>query len=353
MKKWKVAIIGVGGIAQSHIAGYRSCENVELYAFCDINEARLRQQGEQHGITRLYTDVHEMLQALPELDAVSVCTWNAAHAPCTIAALNAGKHVLCEKPMALNAAEAETMLQAAKANDRLLMIGFVRRFGNDCDITRSFIEGGQLGELYYAKASYLRRNGCPGGWFGDKARSGGGPLIDLGVHVIDLVRYLAGNPQPVSVYGSTFHKIGKRAGLKEAAAYLSTGAGADDLFDVEDLAVATIRFDSGLVLQVDASFCLNLKQDVGRIELFGTRAGASLDPELEIYNDTNGYLTDLSFAASTALNFNGLFEREIQHFVSCFGEGLPCRAPAEDGLTLMRILDAVYRSAETGHEVVL
>lgn len=353
MKKLKVAIIGVGGIAQCHIAGYRACENVELYAFCDINEERLQQQGQKHNITRLYTDVHTMLAELPELDAVSVCTWNAAHAPCTIAALNAGKHVLCEKPMALNATEAQQMLDAAKKNDRLLMIGFVRRFGNDCEVAKDFIDNGDLGDLYYAKASYLRRNGCPGGWFGDKSRSGGGPLIDLGVHVIDLVRFLAGNPEPISVYGSTFHKIGNRSGLKDKVGYQSTGAGKQDIFDVEDLAVATIRFDSGLVLQIDASFCLNLKKDVGSIELFGTKAGASLNPELEIFNDTNGHLTNLSFSNSTALDFNGLFEREIAHYVSCITDGTPCRAPGKDGLTLMRILDAVYASANTGHEVTL
>ena len=162
-----------------------------------------------------------MLAELPEIDAVSVCTWNAAHAECTIAALNAGKHVLCEKPMAMNAAEAQAMLDAAKRNDRLLMIGFVRRFGNDCAIAKDLIEHDRMGDIYYAKATYLRRNGCPGGWFGDKARSGGGPLIDLGVHVIDLTRYLMGKPKPVSVYGATFHKLGDRRSIKSERGYVS------------------------------------------------------------------------------------------------------------------------------------
>ena len=198
-KKIKVGVIGVGSIAEMHIAGYKADPRVELAAFCDINEERLKEKGERHGVTRLYTDVKDMV-AKEELDAVSVCTWNAAHAPCTIAALEAGLHVLCEKPMAMNVAEAEAMRDAAKRSGKLLMIGFVRRFGNDCAVVQDFINEGYFGDLYYAKATYLRRNGCPGGWFGDKSRSGGGPLIDLGVHVIDLVRYLMGNPKPVSVY---------------------------------------------------------------------------------------------------------------------------------------------------------
>ena len=211
MKKLKIAVIGVGNISRNHIDGYLSHPNVELYALCDINEETLKKKGEKYGITRLYTSEEEMLAQCPEIDAVSVCTWNNGHAPATIMALNAGKHVLCEKPMALNAKEAQEMINAAKKNGKKLMVGFVRRFGNDAAITRDFIDAGDLGELYYAKATYLRRNGCPGGWFSDKARSGGGPLIDLGVHVIDLVRYLMNGPKPVSAYGATFSGFGKRS----------------------------------------------------------------------------------------------------------------------------------------------
>ena len=212
MKKIKVAVVGTGGISNQHINAYLKNDNVELYALCDINEEVLRRAGEKYKIDRLFTDEAEMLKSLPEIDAVSVCTWNSAHAPCTIMALRAGKDVLCEKPMALNAKEAQEMLDTAKACGRKLMIGFVRRFGNDTAVMQDFINDGVLGEIYYAKANYLRRNGNPGGWFGDKKRSGGGPLIDLGVHVIDLTRYLMGNPKPVSVYGATFKKLGNRSG---------------------------------------------------------------------------------------------------------------------------------------------
>ena len=352
MAKIKVGVIGVGGISQLHIQGYLQNPNVELYAFADINPAQLQKRGKEYNITRLYEDYHELL-ALPEIDAVSVCTWNSMHAPITIDALNAGKHVLCEKPMAINADLAQQMQDAAERNGKLLQIGFVRRYGNDAEIMKDFIKNDCMGELYYAKATYLRRAGSPGGWFGDKSRSGGGPLIDLGVHVIDLTRYLMGNPKPVSVYGATFKKLGDRREIKGRGGYASTGKSANDIFDVEDAVTALIRYDGGQVVSLEASFSLNIPKDKGEIELFGTKAGAKFDPELHIYSDMNGYMVNSEFVTDTALSFDGLFNREIDHFVDCVINGTPCIAPAEDGVTLMKILDAIYRSAETGHEVII
>ncbi len=354
-KKLKVAVIGVGGISRVHIKGYLANPRVELYAFCDINEKTLKKRGEQFGVERLYTDCETMLKELPEIEAVSVCTWNSAHAPCTIAALNAGCHVLCEKPMATNAEEARKMAEAAEKAGKLLMIGFVRRHGNDCRIVKDFIDSGFMGDIYYGKVTYLRRNGAPGGWFGDKSRSAGGPLIDLGVHVIDLSRYLMGNPKPVAVYGATFHKLGDRKYIKSTGTKVHTSdeASKNDIFDVEDLATAMIRYDNGAVISVEASFSLNIEKDIGNIELFGTKAGCKLDPEVKFYTDQNGYLTNIDMAGKTALSFDGLFEGEINHYVDCILDGVPCKAPAEDGITLMEILDAIYKSAETGHEVIL
>ena len=348
----KVGVIGTGGISGVHLGGYSRNPNVEIYALCDINEKNLAKRAEEYKVSRTFTDYREML-ALKELDAVSVCTWNSAHAECAIAALRAGKHVLCEKPMALNTAQAQEMEKAAKENGKLLMIGFVRRFGNDCAALKDFIDSGSFGEIYYAKAQYLRRKGCPGGWFGDKSRSGGGPLIDLGVHVIDLCRYLMGGPQPVSVYGATFSKLGDRRHIKDARGYSSTVVSKDDIFDVEDMATALIRFDNGAVLSVEASFSLNIEKDVGNIELFGTKAGCKLDPELTIFTDMNDYLANVKLSQSTALSFDGLFDNEINHFVECIETGKPCRNPAQDGVTLMKILDGIYESARTGHEVLL
>ena len=353
MSKIKVGIVGVGGISELHIQAYKKNPSVELYAFCDIDNNRLKEMGQRHNITRLFTDINEMLSSVPELDAVSVCTWNSAHACCTIAALNAGKHVICEKPMAMSAEQAEDMLKAAEKSGKLLMIGFVRRFGNDCSILRDFINKDYFGNLYYAKATYLRRCGNPGGWFGDKTRSGGGPFIDLGVHVIDLIRFLMGNPRAVSVYGATFKKLGNRNNIKGNTSYTSTGKTSQDICDVEDLATAMIRFDNQAVLSVETSFSLNIKKDEGKIELFGTKAGAKIDPELELYTEVNDYLANVSLAAATALDFNCLFDNEINHFVDCVVNKTPCLSPAADGVEIMRILDAVYRSARSGHEVII
>jgi predicted dehydrogenase len=350
--KIKIGVIGTGSISNEHIQAYLKNPDVELYAFCDINEERVKTMAEKYGVTRTFTDLNEMLK-LKEIDAVSVCVWNSAHAACTIAALNAGKHVICEKPMATSAEDARAMKAAADKNGKLLMIGFVRRYGNDCAILKDFIKNDYFGDLYYAKATYLRRKGNPGGWFGDKSRSGGGPLIDLGVHVIDLVRYLMGNPKPVSVYGATFQKLFDRKHLKDKAGYTSASKTDNDICDVEDLVSALIRFDNGAVLSIEASFSLNIKKDQGKIELFGTKAGAKLEPELELYTEVNDYMADVNLATSTALSFDGLFANEINHFVSCVKDGIPCKSPAEDGIDIMTILDAVYESARTGHEVII
>lgn len=352
MAKLKAAVVGVGSISGFHIKNYLANPEVELYAFCDINKDRLVEMGEKYGVTRLYTDEAEMLRELPEIDLVSVCTWNSAHAPCTIMALNAGKHVLCEKPMALNVEEAEAMKAAADKNGKLLMIGFVRRFGRDCDLATKLIAEGKLGEIYYAKAQYLRRNGHPGGWFGKKEFSGGGPLIDLGVHSIDLVRYLMGKPKAVSVYGSTFVKLGDRPNIKSAKEYIASSRGRGEC-DCEDLAAATIRFDNGAVLTAEMSFSLNLEGDRNNVELFGTGAGLLIDKKVRMFGEADGELRDFDFEGETGINVREAFQREINHFVSAAQGKVECRNPAEDGVELMRILTAIYRSAESGHEVIL
>ena len=350
MKKIKIGIIGVGGISQMHINSYRANPNVELYAFCDIDKKRLEEKGKANGIARLFTSAQEMC-ALPELDAVSVCTWNSAHAPCAIVALEAGKHVLCEKPMATHAAQAQAMLDAAERSGKILAMGFVRRFGRDCTFAKDFAEAGALGEVYFAKAKYIRRNGNPGGWFGDKSRSGGGPLIDLGVHVIDLLRYLMGNPRPVSVTAAAFDKLGNRSGLKlSPKGYLSETEETETINNVEDFATAFIRFDNGAVLSVETSFCLN-GQDSAEVALYGNRGGIEFEPKLTLYSEQNGYLVDLSPGPNPSLDIDAAFRAEIDDFVNAVQNGTPVKAPAEDGVLLMKILDAAYESARTGREV--
>lgn len=349
-EKLRVAIIGNGNISQAHMRGYKALrDKVEIVACCDIDFEKAKRYAAQHGIPAVYADYNEML-AKEKPDAVSVCTWNAAHKDATIAALNAGAHVICEKPMAMNAEEAQAMVDAAKKNNKIVMTAFVRRFGNDADFLTDFIKGGTFGDIYYTKATYLRRNGCPGGWFGDKEYSGGGPLIDLGVHVMDLVRYLCGSPKPVSAYGVTYNNLGMNRVKNGEKAWTNNSTG-NFKYTVEDFASALIRFDNGMTMQLETSFNLNLKNDCGVISLFGTKAGATADPQLEIYSDMNGHMINIGMTESTALAFDGLFEREIAHFVDCVMNGTECRVKPEDGVILMKMIDAIYESAATGKEV--
>lgn len=347
--KLRVGIIGNGGIAHAHADGYKALgDRAELVACCDINEEKARSFAGEYNIPYYYTDCAEMCKN-EEIDIISVCTWNSAHACCTITALEAGCHVICEKPMAINTQEALAMKATADKAGKLLMVGFVRRQGNDAAAAIDFIEKGYLGNVYYAKASYLRRCGFPGGWFGDKSRSGGGPLIDLGVHVIDLSRYIMGNPKPVTVFGATFDKIGARSHI-QTTSWQSETVVDKPIFTVEDLATAMIRFDNGAVLHVEASFNLNIKQGTGDIEFFGDKAGLSLTP-FELHTECNNRLADIAVHGDNGFDFDRDFKREIKNFVDAVEGKAKCLATAEDGVELMRILDAVYESAATGKSV--
>lgn len=345
----KVGIIGNGGIANAHMDGYIALgDEVEVVACCDINFEKAKVYAKKYGIKNCYDNCYDMLSE-NKLDIVSVCTWNNAHAECTIAALNAGCNVLCEKPMAMNTAEALQMKEAAEKNGKLLMIGFVRRQGNDAAAAVDYVNKGYLGDIYYAKATYLRRCGFPGGWFGDKSRSGGGPLIDLGVHVIDLSRCIMGNPKPVTVFGATFDKIGSRSHIRGTEWHSETVV-EKEIFTVEDLATAMIRFDNGAVLQVEASFNLNIKNNCGDILFFGDKAGLSLSP-FELYTEYNNQLADIVPHGTNDFDFGRDFKREIKNFVDAVNGKDICKATADDGVELMRILDAVYLSAKTGESV--
>lgn len=344
-------IIGCGGISHCHMEGYGRIPDVAVVACCDIDAEKAEKYAAKFNIPRWYADYNEMM-AKESLDLVSVTTWNAAHKGATIAALEGGANVICEKPMAMNAAEAEEMRKTAERCGKLLQVGFVRRFGDDAAAFRNFREAGVFGDLYYAKATYIRRSGCPGGWFGDKRYSGGGPLIDLGVHVIDLVRYLAGNPKPVAAFGVTYSNLGPdRAHGAQNAWTTETQKDERFTYNVEDMASAMVRFDNGLTLSVEASFNLNVKEDRGGIELFGTKGGATIEPTFEIHSDLAGMFVNI--APASPAGFGDAFNREIKGFVDAVKGEAPCVATAEDGVALMKILDAVYESARTGHEVVI
>ncbi len=347
----RIGVIGCGGIAHMHGNSYKKLgDRVEFVACCDIVEEKAKKYAEEYGCKNYYTDCYTMLKE-NDLDAVSVCTWNSAHAECSIAALNAGCHVFCEKPMAMNTEEALAMKDAAEKNNKLLMIGFVRRHGSDAKMARNLVENGELGEVYYAKATYLRRCGFPGGWFGDKSRSGGGPLIDLGVHVIDLSRYIMGNPKPVTVFGATFNKIGARDDVAPDEESWKSRTEADKpIFTVEDLATAMIRFDNGAVLHVEASFNLNLKENLGDVYFFGDKAGYNLNSS-EMYTVVNHQLADIRLRGENNFHFDRDFGREAKNFIDSIEGKAELLANGDDGVELMRILDAIYESAETGKSV--
>lgn len=352
MKKARIGLVGAGNIANAHLQAYSKIDNVEIVAICDINEERLKETADLFGIEKRYLTEADML-ANEELDAADVCVWNCNHAKCTIDALDAGLHVLCEKPMAYSAKEAEEMLEASKRNNKLLMIGFVMRFGNESKISKDFIDNGYLGDIYYSKATYLRRHGAPGGWFSNKELSGGGPVIDLGVHVIDFTRYMMGNPKPVSVFATTSELLKDRKYLKTNVGWQPKDAKEDDPFTVEDFAVAMIKYEGGKTTLLETSYSLN-GESVTKREMFGTKGGIKqADDEFKIYTEMNGYLADVTPHTANLKDGRDMFEAEMAHFVDCILNGTPCMAPAEDGVTIMKILDAIYESARTGHEVML
>lgn len=352
MEKLKVAIIGAGNISHSHLDAYKNLDNAEVIAICDINEKRLNKTADQYGIEHRYTDIDTLIANHPEIDAADVCVWNCSHAECSIKLLNAGINVLCEKPMAMNTEQAQNMVDAAKANNKLLMMGFCMRFSTEAAIARDFIDKGYLGDIYFTKSQYVRRHGNPGGWFSDKERSGGGPIIDIGVHVLDLARYLMGNPKPVSVYAVSFEKLGKRDYLKNQVEWIASDSVPGEKCDVEDFACAFIRYDNGAVTNLEASFDLN-GAPVSKSQFFGTKAGLDMSDGVKLYTEFNDYLADINVDTNNYKYALHEFDGEISHFVDCIQNGTECIAKAEDGVVIMKILDAIYESARTGHEVII
>jgi len=354
MAKLRVGMIGAGNIANTHLERYAKNNNAEVVAICDIDEAKCNATADKFGIPNRYNSVEAMLKA-EKLDAADVCVWNCAHAECSIAALNAGLNVMCEKPMAMSAKEAQAMKDAADKNGKLLMLGFVTRFSNQARIAKDFIDNGMLGDIYYSKATYVRRHGNPGGWFSDKSRSGGGPIIDIGVHPLDLTRYLMGNPKPVSVYCVSANELHEdRANLKTRVGWHPEGADPKkDVCDVESSAVGIIRYENGASTLLECSYNLHTsaKGDNNGRFLFGTKGGLNID-EMKFYTDVNGFLADVELKdMNNYVENEELFQAEINHFVDCCVNGTKCMSPAEDGVVIMKILDALYESARTGKSV--
>lgn len=352
MNNINIGVIGTGSISASHLKAYKQNSNAVLYAVCDQNEQRAKLAAEQYGAAKTYVDYRELL-ADPNIDAVSICTWNNTHAEISIAAVQAGKHVLVEKPLCRTVEEALKIQEAVRASGKILQVGFVRRYDPNAQLLRTFAENGEFGELYYAKATNLRRLGNPGGWFSDIERSGGGPLIDIGVHIIDLCWYLMGRPKVTTVSANTYHKLGNRANIENLSFYKAADYDAAKN-TVEDLANALIRFENGASLMVDVSFTLHGKQDESSVKIYGDKGGFEVDPAFTMV--TEKYNTILNIAPQTdskGFQFDSAFQNEIDHFIECVQTGKEPVSPVEDGVEIMKILRAIYESAAKGVEIQL
>lgn len=344
MSKIRIGIIGGGGIAQyAHIANYKKhSDKIELVAIADVNESIVNKNIEDHGFQHGFTDYEKMLSSV-ELDAISVCTPNKFHAPAAIAALQAGCNVLCEKPPAMTSAEAKAMEDAANKAGKLLTYGFNHRYTSQAQILKRFVDAGELGNIYAGHVTAIRRSGIPGwGVFTNKELQGGGPLIDIGVHMLDLALYLMGYPRATQVMGATYRELGTRP-------LTSAWGGSWDYknYSVEDMAMAMIRFENGATLHLDTSFILHTKEDAVNVRLHGTEGGCDYSP-IAIFQDKHGSLVDIT---PTSVPNVDSHTAEIEAFVKTLaGEG-KVLSTAEEGTKLQQIIEAIYISAETGETV--
>ncbi len=350
MQQVKIGVVGTGGIAGCHLKAYQGNPRAELLATCDINADRAAAAAQRWGASRSYSDPAELF-ADPDIDAVSICTWNNTHAELAIAAVEAGKHVLVEKPMSRTYAEAQRLEDVVNAHDRILQVGFVRRHSQNCRVLKSFIDAGELGDVYYAKASCIRRMGNPGGWFANKAISGGGPLIDIGVHVIDLCWYLMGTPRVTSVSANTYEKLGNRSNISTLPRYQVADYDPTKN-DVEDMANALIRFDNGASLIMDTSFSLHATENSIGVSVYGDKGGANLEPKLEIASEKHQTILNITPQIGfDTFDLDDGFNHEIENFVAaCLGEAESI-APVWQGAEMMKILEGVYTSAAQGKEI--
>lgn len=341
-----IGIIGSGGIARTaHMPGYVSCaeDGVRIIAVADVNAEAARAAAEQFDVPHVYTDYRDLLER-DDIHAVSVCTPNYLHLQPTLDAFAAGKHVLVEKPLALNATEGARMVAAGRAAGKKLQVGFMTRFQSPAQALKRFIDAGEMGEIYFARAQAMRRRGIPGwGVFTQKDKQGGGPLIDIGVHILDLTLWLMGHPEPVAVSGQTYAKFGHRAGLVGLL-----GQWDPSIFSVEDFAAALVRFDNGATLVLESSFCANQEQrDVMNTELFGTEGGCSYNP-CKMFFERHRTLIDATPAYLPQVKAH---EAEVRAFVRAILDDTPVPVTGEEALMTSRIIDAIYRSSEAGREV--
>ncbi len=346
--KLKVGVIGLGGIAHTHVPGWVASPHTEIVAGSDINPLAFADWREKYGVTRFYEDPLELIND-PDIDIIDICSPNMYHASQAIAAMEAGKHVISEKPLAPTPNEIRQMIAARDRTGKMLMTAQHFRFKGNAQAVKAEIDSGALGDVYHARSWMLRRSGLPvRPTFIYKANSGGGPCIDIGVHILDLTLWLMGHPRPVAVSGVARAALAHRPG-----AFSSWGRVlVPQDMDVEDFAAAFVRFDTGATLMIEMSWLLhhNVQGEASRIWLYGTEGGCEWPDASFMSNDyRNRQLINRSLVLTQ--------DTMEPHALECFEfaravvEGLPSPVPAEHSLYVQTILDGIYRSQEAGKEV--
>ena len=344
-KKVRIGIIGGGWPGQQHAKAIASLDHVVLQALAEPNEERGREFEETFNPKKIYSDYGDLL-ADKEIDAVIICLPNHLHFPVTLSALRAGKHVLCEKPPTLNSAEMRVLQEEAEKLRLTYFFSRQFRFTPAMRLAQSLIQRGDLGEIYFAEATWIRSRGIPsgvGGWFTEKRRSGGGALIDIGVHALDSAWYLIGTPRPVSVTASVFQNF----------RHFSQAP----VFDVEDAAFAFIRFNNNVVVQLQTSWAGNLTdqipqglyfgRELNNCTVYGTKATVRLRP-LTLFRDENGKLVDEPLEAEGKADS---FALQLRNFLDAISGTAEPINNARQAVYLMEMLDAIYLSGKTGREV--
>ncbi len=347
-KTLKAGVIGTG-MGRYHMEGFASHPRCELLAVCDLNELEAEEFAQKYGASHVFADYREMLK-LKELDLVGIAVPNFLHAPMTLAALQAGCHVLCEKPMALTVAQAEQMAALARRKKKRLMIDMSQRFGQAQRTLFDLATKRNVGEVYYAKASWIRRKGTPvldfppggsmgrGPWFVNKKQAGGGALFDIGVHLYDLAWWIMGAPVPVSVMASTYDLLSQPR-FKRAKVFA----------DIDDLASALVKFDNGATMFVEVSWDSHMEPG-SYVQIFGTKGGLSwVGGEVKFHHDVKG--KPVSEKIDTGKTKT---ESAYHHFIDCvLNPRKKMIASAAEGLQVVKVLTAIDRSARTGKAVTI
>jgi len=344
-KKLRIGFIGAGGISHAHCNQLKNWDDVEIVAAADVSEDNLTKFKEAFGAEQLFSDWNDMLKQA-DLDAVSICTPNFLHYQPALDALNAGCHVLVEKPIAMNGREAQEMVDLAKKKGKSLTIAFQYRFDPGTQMIKRAVDNGTLGEIMVAKVHAMRRRGIPNwGVFGRKEMQGGGPMIDIGVHAMEMTHYAMGSPKPVAAVGKTWTYLGDKP-----SDVASQWPGWDyKTYTVEDLAIGHIRFENGAVMQVEAMFAGHCPPEMEgmKFELIGTKGGATKQPPA-LYYDKDGTMIN---ATPHFLPKNNMWEVKMRNFVDVVLHGKEDLEPGEHGLMIQKMIDGIYKSAELGKEV--